>query len=154
MERMKAPKVPESPVPVISADEFRKLLKTTVGHDYNDRRDAAILLLMYDSGIRRGEVAGLRLWLTLRARVATPVRSGSERRPQWRSTDISDSGAPTLAATTRACERRASVDGPRPPRRQPIARRCPGGCERRPRGVRRAPSGGRRKGAQGRRDGT
>ncbi len=59
MERMKAPRVPDSPVPVISMIDFRKLLKTAEGRDYIDRRDTAILLVMFDTGMRRGEVTGL-----------------------------------------------------------------------------------------------
>ncbi|MEJ7697471.1 MAG: hypothetical protein WKF78_12830 [Candidatus Limnocylindrales bacterium] len=86
MERMKAPRVPDSPVPVISTTDFRKLLKTAEGRDYIDRRDMAILLVMFDTGMRRGEVdraAGRRrrpqatAWPTSPARAATSVRSGS-----------------------------------------------------------------------------
>src|SRR3712207_8739581 len=52
--------VPESPVPVVSVADFRKLLKTAEGRGFTDRRDTAILLLMFDTGVRRGELAGLR----------------------------------------------------------------------------------------------
>jgi len=61
MERMKVPKVPDSPVPVVSVEDFKKLLKTTDGREYNDRRDAAILLTLFDSGMRLGEITGLRV---------------------------------------------------------------------------------------------
>jgi site-specific recombinase XerD len=81
MERMQTPKVPETPVPVITMDDFRKLLKTTEGRDYVDRRDAAILLLMFDTGIRRGEVAGLRVEdVDLRGRLAYVTGKGGHTR--------------------------------------------------------------------------
>jgi site-specific recombinase XerD len=61
MERMKVPKVPDSPVAVVSLDDFRKLLKTADGRDYKDRRDTAILLTLFDTGMRLGEITGLRV---------------------------------------------------------------------------------------------
>ena len=59
MEKMKVPKVPDSPVPIVLADDFRKLLRTTDGKDFTNRRDAAILLTLYDTGVRAGELLGL-----------------------------------------------------------------------------------------------
>jgi site-specific recombinase XerD len=61
MARMKPPTVPETPPPVIREDEIRKLLATASGTSFDDRRDKAILLLLWDTGIRRAEIAGLRL---------------------------------------------------------------------------------------------
>lgn len=61
MERMKPPRVPETPVPVIPVADVRKLLKTAEGREYADRRDTAILLVLFDTGMRRGELAGLRV---------------------------------------------------------------------------------------------
>jgi site-specific recombinase XerD len=81
MERMKPPRVPDSPVPVISVDEFRRLLKTTEGRSFNDRRDAALLLFMYDTGARRGEVIGLDLNdIELRSRLAYVTGKGGHTR--------------------------------------------------------------------------
>jgi site-specific recombinase XerD len=81
MERMKAPKVPDSPVPVVSVDDFRKLLKTAEGRDYNARRDTAILMLMFDTGMRRGELEGLRVDdLDLRDRLAYVTGKGGHTR--------------------------------------------------------------------------
>jgi len=81
MERMKVPKVPDSPVPVVSITDFKKVLKTTEGKDYVDRRDAAILLTMFDTGMRRGEVAGLRLSdVELRDRLAYVTGKGGHTR--------------------------------------------------------------------------
>jgi site-specific recombinase XerC len=61
MARMRAPKVPEIPVPVLSDDQLRALLREVDGQDFVSRRDAAIIRLLLDTGARRGEVAGLRL---------------------------------------------------------------------------------------------
>jgi site-specific recombinase XerD len=61
MLNTKAPSVPDKPVPLVPVDDFRKLLKTTTGREIVDRRDAAILYMLFDTGIRRGELAGLRL---------------------------------------------------------------------------------------------
>jgi site-specific recombinase XerD len=81
MERMKAPKVPDSPVPVVSVDDFRKLLKTTEGRDYNDRRDAALLLTLFDSGMRLGEITGLEVQdVDLRDRLAYVTGKGGHTR--------------------------------------------------------------------------
>lgn len=81
MERMQAPRVPESPVPVVSVDDFRRLLRTAEGRDFRDRRDAALLLFLYDTGARRGEVIGLRLAdLELRDRLAYVTGKGGHTR--------------------------------------------------------------------------
>lgn len=61
MEKIKPPRVPDSPVPVISADDFRALLRVCEGKAYNERRDAAVMLVLYDTGIRLGEAVGLKL---------------------------------------------------------------------------------------------
>jgi site-specific recombinase XerD len=59
MANMKPPHVPETPVPVLSEDELRALLKTCTGKTFEDRRDNAIMHVLYDTGIRRAECAGL-----------------------------------------------------------------------------------------------
>lgn len=59
MAKVSPPRVPDKPVPVVAVDDFRKLLRTTEGKAYRDRRDAAILLMLFDTGMRRGELAGL-----------------------------------------------------------------------------------------------
>ena len=61
MERMHGPKVEDPPVPVLSEDEQRRLLNACKGDDFEDRRDMAIIRLMLDAGLRRGEVAGIKL---------------------------------------------------------------------------------------------
>jgi site-specific recombinase XerD len=61
MVRMKPPKVDEAPPPLLDDSEVRKLLATCErGQDFEDRRDAAILRVLIDTGARRAEIAGLR----------------------------------------------------------------------------------------------
>jgi site-specific recombinase XerD len=61
MARMKPPRVPETPPPVLREHELRALLATCEKPDtFENRRDLAILRIFIDTGARRGEVAGLR----------------------------------------------------------------------------------------------
>jgi site-specific recombinase XerD len=59
MERMKMPAVPEQPVAVLDDDQIRALLAECSGRDFASVRDAAIIRLFIDSGMRVGEMAGL-----------------------------------------------------------------------------------------------
>ena len=60
MQNIKPPSIPETPVPVFSVDQLEALLKVVEGRDFVARRDTAILRLFMDSGMRRGEMAGLK----------------------------------------------------------------------------------------------
>jgi site-specific recombinase XerD len=61
MERMKPPAVPVQPVPLIGTDALRKLLDTCKGNTFENKRDAAILMMLLDTGMRASELIGLRL---------------------------------------------------------------------------------------------
>ena len=75
MARMLAPRVPLTPIKTFGADAMRKLLETCKGKDLHDRRDSAILLLAFDSGLRRNEIGDLTL-----ADVETTTRTAFVRR--------------------------------------------------------------------------
>jgi len=59
MARMRPPKVPESPPPVLSDDELRALLAACEGTGFEQRRDTAITRVLIDTGARVAELAGL-----------------------------------------------------------------------------------------------
>jgi site-specific recombinase XerD len=81
MERIKPPIVPEQPIPLLSEDDLAALLKTTEGGGFEERRDQAVIRLLLDCGMRRGELAGLSVDdVDLEARTATVLGKG--RRPR------------------------------------------------------------------------
>lgn len=59
--RMKPPQVPEKPVPVITPEQTDALFATCKGHTLENRRDAAILHVLLDTGLRASELAGAKL---------------------------------------------------------------------------------------------
>jgi site-specific recombinase XerD len=59
MSKMKVPEIPEQTIPVLSEDEVNRLFKVLEGKDFYARRDLAMISLLYDAGIRRGELAAL-----------------------------------------------------------------------------------------------
>lgn len=61
MARMKPPTIPETPPDVLRPEALKKLLDATAGQAFDERRDRAIILLLIDTGIRLGEIAGLSL---------------------------------------------------------------------------------------------
>lgn len=79
MARMRPPKVPEQPVPVMTTDEQRRLLATCEGRSFQDRRDTAIFRVFIDTGARLAEVTGL-LVATLELDVGMLLVMGKGRR--------------------------------------------------------------------------
>jgi len=61
MAGMTPPRVPLTPPEVLSNDALTRLFGTCTGGSFEDRRDLAILSLFADTGIRRGEMAGIRI---------------------------------------------------------------------------------------------
>jgi integrase len=81
MAGMRPPQIPETPVPVVTEEELRQLLKACDGRDFAARRDTAIIRLLIDTGLRRGECAGMMLDdLDLDDQVVTVLGKG--RRPR------------------------------------------------------------------------
>jgi site-specific recombinase XerD len=60
MARLRAPKVTEKLVPVFTSGELSALEKTCQGRSFVQRRDAAIIAVPIVTGIRAGELAGIR----------------------------------------------------------------------------------------------
>jgi site-specific recombinase XerD len=61
MDKMKAPVPPTNPPSVLSDADIGRLLATCKGPDFISRRDLAMLSLLLDTGIRRGELSALRV---------------------------------------------------------------------------------------------
>jgi site-specific recombinase XerD len=59
MAKLSAPKVGEVEVPVIPIEDVRRLLSTCSSATFDDRRDAAMIRVFYDTGFRLSEMAGI-----------------------------------------------------------------------------------------------
>jgi site-specific recombinase XerD len=60
MAKLRPPKLDEYMPTVLTIDELRSLLAVTSGKSFEDRRDAALLRIFFDTGARRAEVANLK----------------------------------------------------------------------------------------------
>ena len=99
-EGVRTPRAGEPSTPVLSAAELRRLLKVTEGADFASRRDAAMLLLFLDGGLRLAELGGLQLAdVDLADRLVYVAGKGSRRSgPRLRA-------IPLGARATRALDR-------------------------------------------------
>jgi site-specific recombinase XerD len=61
MLKIKPPKVEEKPPPILTTAQMTSVLATASGKSATDRRDAAVLHLLADTGIRASELVGLTL---------------------------------------------------------------------------------------------
>jgi site-specific recombinase XerD len=59
MDKMRPPKVPDKPVPVLTEDQVRAILATCAAPTFEGRRDTAIIMLLYDTGGRLAETTNL-----------------------------------------------------------------------------------------------
>ena len=109
MVRMRPPRVPEEPVPILTDEAVRALLRACEGRTFADRRDTALIRLLLDSGARRSEVAALTLEaVDLRDKTATVLGKG--RRPRT----ITFGARTALAIDRYLRERRGHRDTERP----------------------------------------
>lgn len=60
MAKMRKPIIPQQPVPVLPDTDVKRLLDSCTGRDLRNRRDAAIIRLFLDTGMRLEGIAGLR----------------------------------------------------------------------------------------------
>ena len=61
MAKMKPPKIGEIPVPIIATADLKALLAACEGRKFDQRRDAALLRVLLNTGLRLAELAGLKL---------------------------------------------------------------------------------------------
>jgi site-specific recombinase XerD len=59
MAKMRPPQVPDRPVDVLGEDEVRAMLAICDSRSFEDLRDTAIIMLLYDTGVRRAEITNL-----------------------------------------------------------------------------------------------
>ena len=60
MRKLKPPRLPKLQPRVLEMDELRAILGTCQGSSFEDRRDNALIRVLFDTGARRHEIAALR----------------------------------------------------------------------------------------------
>ena len=81
MRKMRPPKVPEQPPEVLSDEAIKALLRACEGRDFAARRDMAMIRLLLDTGLRRGELVRLTIEdVDLDHQIVTVVGKGSRIR--------------------------------------------------------------------------
>lgn len=60
-DRLSPPRVPEKPVPILTDDEIRSLIGVCKGNRFEAKRDAALIRILADTGVRAAELIGLKL---------------------------------------------------------------------------------------------
>ena len=116
MGNMRPPIVPEQPVPILSLEQLRALLRACDGARFEDRRDTAIIRLLADTGVRRGELAGLRVGdVTIDAKAGGGVVDVLGKGRRWRTVPF---GAKTAKRCGATCVTGTVI------RRRPAPMRC------------------------------
>jgi integrase/recombinase XerC len=60
MRKLRPPRLPRLMPRVLTLEELRAILGTCTGASFEDRRDAALIRMLFDTGARRHEIASLR----------------------------------------------------------------------------------------------
>ena len=145
MRKLHPPRLPKLMPRVLAFDEMRAVLGTCTGTSFEDRRDDALIRILFDTGARRHEIAALRYSPTdpddrdvdvrrppsaCSARAARTTSSRWVTGPSRPSMTTSASVASTPTRTCRGCGSASAVGSPirASPRRSAIAvaRRYPG----------------------------
>ncbi|MDP9359614.1 MAG: tyrosine-type recombinase/integrase [Chloroflexota bacterium] len=109
MARMKPPAIPEASPAVVTTAQLDRLLKACDGKEFTNRRDAAVVRLFLDTGMRRAELAGLTVAdVDFEHNVALVMGKG--RRP--RSCPFGSRTAKALDRSLRARARHRNADQP------------------------------------------
>ena len=112
MDKMKTPTPPMNPPAVLKYDEIPKLLAVCKGADFISRRDLAILSLMLDTGIRRGELAGLQVGDLNLGQMVAFVEATTSKSRRGRAVAY---GPSTAKAITRYLRHPKAPHGPQEP---------------------------------------
>jgi site-specific recombinase XerD len=110
MARMKPPRLPETPPPVLRDADLRAILAAAEkDRTYAGRRDEAILRIFMDTGARRAEVVGLRVSdVDLETGLLTVIGKGS----RTRQVAVGDMTVRALDRYIRARAKRADAERP------------------------------------------
>jgi site-specific recombinase XerD len=121
----------EKPPPVIDLDDIRKLLAACSGTHFDDRRDTAIIRVLFDTGCRLGELVGLEVghWNRNLDELTVSGKTGTRIVPLSASTGEALARYLRVRKTHRHAGSDALWVGPKGPLRdsgvnQLLARRC------------------------------
>lgn len=80
MERLKAPKLNDTPPPMLDEQELAALFKACEGKTFLDRRDAALFRFLLDTGLRRSEALAVKVDdIDLKGQTVQVTRKGNRR---------------------------------------------------------------------------
>ena len=111
---IRTPRPGDQETRVLALEDLRRLLATCASRGFEDRRDAAIILLFADAGLRLSELAGLQVSdVDLRDRVVFVRGKGSRRSgPRHRAVPIGVKTARALDRYLRERRRHPYADAP------------------------------------------
>jgi site-specific recombinase XerD len=110
MSRMRPPVVPEDPPAVVTGEQLERLLRTCRGNAFEQRRDTALISLLADTGMRRGECAALAVTDIDLDRNAAIIRGESSKSRRLRVARFGASTARALDRYLRARKGHATED--------------------------------------------